>query len=93
MPECPTITRYTAQPTKFDIAPFGTLCRVIKNDEATEVEYFIQSSPIQEDPCWLSAQDLLLSVYEKKLEDPVFIQGLLGARMINNASDKTIHMQ
>lgn len=94
MPECPKITRWTAGPTKFDIAPQGTLCKVIKNDEATEIEYFIQVSPIQEDPCWLSAQDLLFMAYKEHLEDPEFIRSLLARKEEKyEPSDKTIHMQ
>jgi hypothetical protein len=75
--ESQVLTRYIAAPTKLDYMPFGSLCVVIKNDECTEREYFIQTAQNETDPVWLSAQDLLFSVYKERLQDPVFLQNLL----------------
>lgn len=70
------ITRYTAAPNKFDLQPKGTLCVVIKNDEGTAQEYYIQTGN-DEDPVWLSASQLLLDIHKNELQDPIFIQNLL----------------
>ena len=67
---------YTAGPTKFDTAPFGTIVTVIKNDEGGQ-ELYVQTSFVVGDPIWLSAGDLLLLVYKDKLRDQEFLKELL----------------
>jgi hypothetical protein len=71
------MVRFTSAPTKFDSAPFGTLCSVFLNDDGTEQEFFVQVSADDTDPVWLSAQDLLLKVYKTKLQDPSFLTDCL----------------
>lgn len=65
--------RYTSPPTQFDIAPFGTLCSVMKNDEGTESELFIQASVDEEEPLWLSAAEIVLKRFKNDLQNPCFI--------------------
>ena len=72
-----TLIRYTANPTKFDTHPYGTLCSVMRNDDGTEHEYFVQTSIDENDPLWMSAGELLASIYKEKLQDVTFIQELL----------------
>ena len=69
--------RYTAKPTKFDVAPAGTRCSVHLNDSGTETELYIQVSDDPTDIQWLPARDLLYIVYEDSLRDPDFVSDLL----------------
>lgn len=72
------LIRYTSAPTKFDYAPFGTLCSVLLNDEGTELEMFIQTSRDENDPAWISAAEILLKVYKPKITEPKFLKSLLS---------------
>ena len=65
--------RYT-QPTKFDFAPFGTMARVMKDNEAPEV--YIQTGS-QESPDWKHMGWLLERVYESRYTDKAFIDECL----------------
>ena len=67
---------YTAGPTKFDTAPFGTIVTVIRNDEGAH-DLYVQTSFFVGDPLWLSASDLLLLAYKDKLADQEFLKELL----------------
>jgi hypothetical protein len=69
--------RWTAAPTKFDKADFGTTCTVLLNDSGSETELYVQISEDSDDMQWLSARDLLLAVYEDNLNDASFLQDLL----------------
>jgi hypothetical protein len=80
MNERPTITRYTAPPTKFEVQPRGTLCVVIKNDEGTEKELYMQTSHNSEDPVWMSARELLVESFSEYLTVPQFISNLMDLR-------------
>ena len=70
--------RYTSAPTKFDVAPFKSLCSVLKNDEGTEHELFIQLSKDENNAHWVSATELMSHVYRDRLQDPCWIENLLG---------------
>lgn len=67
------LTKYISPPNKLDTAKQGTLCSLFLNDDGTEFELYIQTSQDEQDPYWLSAQELLLAVYKKKLVDPAFL--------------------
>lgn len=71
------LIKYISPPTKLDIAPFGAICSLFLNDDGTEVELYIQTAQDADDPCWLSAQDLMLKVYKKRLTDPFFLSECL----------------
>lgn len=75
-----TITRYIAPPTKFEVQPRGTLCVVIKNDEGTEKELYMQTSHVVEDPVWMSAKDLLVESFGEYLTEPQFVTSLMDLR-------------
>jgi hypothetical protein len=76
----PTITRYTAPPNKFEVQPRGTLCVVIKNDEGTEKELYMQTSHNSEDPIWMSARELLVESFGEYLTEPQFVHNLMDLR-------------
>ncbi len=65
--------RYTAPPTKYDFEPFGTLCSVLKNDDGTDTELYIQTSHNEQDPIWLSAVEVVLQRYRNELQNPCFV--------------------
>lgn len=69
--------RYTAPPTKYDVAPLGTLCSVLKNDDGTDTELFIQTSLDENDPIWLSAAEIVLQRYRNELQNPCFVVSCL----------------
>lgn len=50
---------------------------VIKNDECTEREYFVQTSKDENAPVWMSSESLLIRVHSDLLHDPCFIDKLL----------------
>ena len=75
-----SMTRYTSAPTKFDTAPYGTLCTVYQNDEGTLYDLYVQTSKEETDPLWISAQDLLLMAYKRKLVDRTFVLECLEAQ-------------
>jgi len=73
------ITRYNA-PSKFVKAPYASIVKVI-NDTSGEVatyDLFIQVSPDEENPEWLTMGDFLTKVLEFKLHDSHYINELLG---------------
>ena len=69
--------RYTSAPTEYDKAYWGTLCNVFLNDEGTLRETYIQTSKDLDKPHWIKVSDMVLKVYEKKLEDESFIEECL----------------
>lgn len=71
------IHRYIASPTHYNKEPYGTFCSVMQNDEGTEQEYYVQVSKDEDNPRWMSAGELLLAVYDHKIEDLEFLQKLL----------------
>lgn len=76
--------RYTSPPTKFDSAEYGTICTVMKNDEGTEQELFIQVSTVATDPHWIPVTELMLTVFKRHLADSTFIQGCLMKYSLKN---------
>lgn len=69
--------RYTSAPTEYDNAIWGTLCTVFLNDDGSQKQLYIQSSLDPEKPSWIKVSDMFLKVYEKRLEDPKFIEECL----------------
>jgi|HubBroStandDraft_5_1064220.scaffolds.fasta_scaffold1743701_1 hypothetical protein len=72
-----TITRYTAAPTKYDLAPYGTLCTVYLNDEGTARQLFIQTAQDENDPIWVTVEDIVIKAYRPLFENPCFLQDCL----------------
>lgn len=62
-------------PTRFDAAPFGTLCTVIGDDES-QITYFIQLGH-GEHAQWEPLGDFIAFVYKDKIHDPDFISECL----------------
>lgn len=77
MSERLTITRYIAPPTHLEVQPYGTLCVVLKNDEGTEKELFLQTSQTISEPVWMSATELLQSCFGPYLQDPQIVVNLM----------------
>ena len=69
--------RYTSAPTKFDKAPHGTFCSVMLNDEGTQQELYVQASRNEDDPQWISAEQLLVAAFKDKITDICFLQECL----------------
>jgi hypothetical protein len=69
--------RYTSAPTKYDKAPYGTFCSVLLNDEGTIKELYVQASRNEDDPQWISAEQLLVAALKDKLTDICFLQDCL----------------
>lgn len=70
--------RFTAAPTKYDHAPFGTLCSVHINDEGTDKKIFIQTSHDAENAAWISVEELVIQAYRPQFEDVVFLNDCLS---------------
>jgi hypothetical protein len=71
--------RYTSAPTKFDKAPYGTFCSVMLNDEGTQQELYVQACLDEEDPHWISAEQLVIAAFKDKLTNICFLQDCLQA--------------
>lgn len=69
--------RFTAPPTRFDKAAFGTTCLVLLNDSGSETETYVQISEDDADMHWIPIKNLLFMVYEDSLSDASFLQDLL----------------
>ena len=77
--------RYTAAPTKYDTAPYGTLCSVYKNDDGSEYDIFVQTSGDEFDPVWLSAQEIISVAFKPFLKNHLFIAECLKMYTAGNA--------
>lgn len=77
MSQSPLI-RYTSAPTDYDCAYWGSICTVFLNDDGSQKEFYVQSSLDADKPIWIKASDMFLKVYEKKLQDPKFIEECLA---------------
>lgn len=71
------ITRYTAPPTKYDNAPYKTLCILHLNDEGTASQLFIQISEDETNPNWMSVEELVIQAFKPRFEDPQFLEECL----------------
>lgn len=76
LPSTPMI-RYTAAPTKYDQAPYGTLCTLHLNDDGTDRRIYVQTSQDETTPHWESVEDLVISAFKPLFENPCFIQDCL----------------
>ena len=71
------IIRYTAPPTKYDTAPYKTLCILHLNDEGTVSRLFIQTAEDETNPNWMSVEELVIQAFKPRFEDPVFLEECL----------------
>lgn len=76
IPAAPMI-RYTAAPTKYDIAPYGTLCALHLNDDGTDRRLYIQVSQDESDPHWITVEELVVQAYKHLFDNPCFLQDCL----------------
>lgn len=81
--ELKRIIRHTL-PTKYDSAPFGTLCQANNDDD---YQLFIQLSETEE-ARWEPIGYLLEKAFEPMLEDEAFIQELLALIADNKSFEK-----
>lgn len=69
--------RYTAPPTKYDIAPYCTLCTVYLNDEGSDSRLWIQTAKDEMNPNWMSVEELVIQAFKPRFEDPKFLEECL----------------
>jgi hypothetical protein len=66
--------RYTI-PTRYDLAPFGQVCKVMGDDES--VTLYIQTGHDQDTSTWVPMSIFLEKVFKSFLDDPTFIKECL----------------
>lgn len=69
--------RYTAPPTKYDAAPYGTVCTVHISDDGTDSRLYIQTAQEPENPQWTAIEELVIQAFKPQFENPCFIQDCL----------------
>lgn len=69
--------RYTAPPTKYDNAPYGTICTVHLNDDGTDRQIYIQASQDENNPDWQSIEEIVIQAYKPLFNNPCFIKDCL----------------
>ena len=76
MPAQPMI-RYTAAPTKYDHAPYGTLCALHLDDEGTQRRLYIQTGLDTKNPHWISVEELVIKTFMPLFDNPCFLKECL----------------
>jgi hypothetical protein len=71
----PHIIRYTP-PSKYDIEPFGSVCRVMESEKLMDL--YIQTSKDVQTPIWMPIGAFLEMVFEKEIQQEVFIKECLS---------------
>jgi hypothetical protein len=71
------LIRYTAPPTKYDVAPYGTLCALHLNDDGTDRRLYIQTAQEENDPHWIAVEELVIQAFKPLFENPCFLQDCL----------------
>jgi hypothetical protein len=71
------LIRYTAAPTKYDLAPYGTRCILHLNDDGSDRRVYVQISDEESNPQWESAENLVIMAFSPLFENPCFIQECL----------------
>ena len=69
------ITVRYAPPSRFDVAPWATMCKVML--EGSDHDLYIQISKDETKPEWLKMRHLLEKAFEHFLADTVFIESCL----------------
>lgn len=69
--------RYTAAPTKYDSAPYGTLCALHLNDDGTDRRLYVQTSHDESDPHWIAVEELVIQAYKHLFDNSCFLQDCL----------------
>lgn len=72
------IIRYTAPPTKYDIAPYKTLCKIHLNDSGSDSQLFIQMAEDEMNPVWMSVEELVIQAFKPLFEDQAFLDDCLN---------------
>lgn len=81
--ELKKIVRHTL-PTKFDNAPYGTICQVKHDEDSSSL--FIQISPC-DDALWEPIGSIMEKAFEEFLEDQHFIEQLIHLVTTLNEKD------
>lgn len=69
--------RYTTGPTKYDVAPYKTVCILYLNDDGTDRKLYIQISHDESNPVWITVEELVIKAYQPYFEDPLFLDSCL----------------
>jgi hypothetical protein len=72
------LIRYTAAPTKYDLAPYKTLCALHLNDDGTDRRLFIQISEDEQNPHWIPVEELVIQAYLPLFDNPCFLEDCLN---------------
>jgi hypothetical protein len=64
------ILRYTP-PGRYDVAQFGTMCRVVGDNDSSEI--YVQLSEDMSSPSWQKLSKLLEFVFSRFVEKPDFV--------------------
>lgn len=73
-----TMIRYTAAPTKYDTAPYSTVCTVHLNDDGTDRRLYIQISKNEQEPHWESVEEVVIRAFKPLFDNPCFIAECLS---------------
>ncbi len=71
------LIRYTAAPTKYDTAPYKTICALHLNDDGSERRLFIQTSQDETSPNWMPVEELVVTAFRPLIENPCFLDDCL----------------
>lgn len=74
-----TITRHT-EPTKFDAAPFATICKVIGDNDTAK--YFIQVGT-DDEPQWITLAQWLFIAFQDQIFNQQFFDETLDSYLNN----------
>lgn len=96
LPEVKILTRYNV-PTKYDSAPYGTLCIVyLSTDnqlEKIDEKLFIQVSQDEQHPHWLSTAHILEQIFFKSFKKQAFLKEILDLfKTIEQDRNVTLHV-
>lgn len=62
------------KPNRFNKAPYGTICKVAKNDRLDDFNIYIQISDIEDEYIWQPIEKVISEALKYFHEDPKFIK-------------------
>lgn len=74
----PPMIRYTAAPTKYDVAPYKAICAVHLNDDGSARRLFIQTSKDEDNPNWIPVEELVIAAFQPLFDNPCFLDECLS---------------
>ncbi len=74
----PPLIRYTAAPTKYDTAPYKTICALHLNDDGSDRRLFIQIAEDENNPNWIPVEELVVQAFKPLFDNPCFLEDCLN---------------